>query len=49
MGFFDGLVELAGGREVRARFTEQAWRGAPASILVVSWLPPARPGVPGRR
>ena len=43
MGFFDGLVELAGGEEVRARFEEQAWHGAKATTLVVSWRQPTRP------
>jgi hypothetical protein len=41
MGFLDGLVELAGGQEVRARFAEQAWLGAKATALVVSWRQPA--------
>ncbi|HEX9289884.1 MAG TPA: hypothetical protein VF904_10190 [Anaeromyxobacteraceae bacterium] len=41
MGFFEGLVELAGGKEVRARFVEQAWRGAKTTTLVVSWGQPA--------
>jgi len=41
MGFFEGLVELAGGREVKARFDEQAWRGAKRTLLVVSWKSPA--------
>ncbi len=50
MGFFDGLVELAGGEEVRARFTERAWQGAKATALVVSWRQPrpsARPSGAG--
>ena len=42
MGFFDGLVELAGGEDVRARFEEQSWRGAKATTLVVGWRQPAR-------
>jgi len=42
MGFFDGLVELAGGEEVRARFAERAWQGANATTLVVSWRQPVR-------
>jgi len=43
MGFFDGLVELAGGEEVRARFAERAWQGAKATTLVVNWRQPGRP------
>jgi hypothetical protein len=46
MGFFDGLVELAGGEEVRARFAERAWLGAKATTLVVNWRQPARPARP---
>ncbi|HEX7488712.1 MAG TPA: hypothetical protein VF341_07390, partial [Anaeromyxobacteraceae bacterium] len=48
MGFFDGLVELAGGEEVRARFAERAWQGAKATALVVNWKQPARPPGPPR-
>lgn len=48
MGFFDGLVELAGGEEVRARFTERAWQGAKATTLMVNWKQPARPVRPPR-
>jgi hypothetical protein len=43
MGFFDRLVELAGGEEVRARFSEPGLAGAKATTLVVDWRkPPAR-------
>jgi hypothetical protein len=41
MGFFDGLVELAGGEDVKARFMEQAWRGAMATTLAMRWRQPA--------
>jgi hypothetical protein len=41
MGFLEGLVELAGGEEVTARFEEKAWRGAKATTLIVPWRPPA--------
>jgi hypothetical protein len=41
MGFFEGLVELAGGIEVTARFQAEAWRGAKNTILAVSWKPPS--------
>jgi hypothetical protein len=37
MGFLEGLVELAGGEDVKARFVEKAWRGAGTTTLVVSW------------
>jgi hypothetical protein len=42
MGFFDGLVALAGGEEVRARFAERSWQGDRTTGLVVSWRKPAR-------
>jgi len=42
MGFFEGLVELAGGTEVKARFAEKSWLGGKTTTLVVSWSPPAR-------
>lgn len=44
MGFLEGLVELAGGGEVQARFAGEAWHGAPATTVVVSWRAPARRG-----
>ena len=48
MGFFDGLVALAGGEEVRARFTARAWQGAEATTLVVNWKQLGRPARPFR-
>lgn len=42
MGFFQGLVELAGGRDVAARFVERSWEGAEGTALVVTWKRPAR-------
>lgn len=41
MGFFEGLLELAGARDVRAEFRECAWRGQPRTVLALSWQPPA--------
>jgi len=40
MGFFEGLVDLAGGREVAAHFAERSWRGAGSTTLVLKWKPP---------
>jgi hypothetical protein len=37
MGFFEGLVEQAGGREVAARFTARGWHGAPRTVVEVTW------------
>lgn len=49
MGFFERLVELAGGLAVTARFAEESWRGEKATTLVVSWNLPARPAQGGAR
>ena len=40
MGFFEGLVTLAGGEKVRAHLPDQSWQGAPCTTLVVAWNPP---------
>jgi hypothetical protein len=40
MGFFEGLLELAGARDVRAVFRERAWDGDPRTLLMVRWSPP---------
>jgi hypothetical protein len=37
MGFFEGLLELARGRDVKARFAERSWRGDDSTTLVVTW------------
>jgi hypothetical protein len=37
LGFFERLVELSGGKNVAARFTEKAWEGRPRSVLDVYW------------
>lgn len=39
MGFFEGLLELAGAREVSARFAERAWDGAERTLLDLHWAP----------
>ncbi|MBA3452122.1 MAG: hypothetical protein H0T42_03375 [Deltaproteobacteria bacterium] len=42
MGFFEGLLELAGAKNVRAEFRERAWRGDSRTLLALSWqLPPS--------
>jgi hypothetical protein len=40
MGFFEGLLELAGARDVRAMFQDKAWEGDPRTLLVIRWAPP---------
>jgi len=37
LGSFERLIELAGGKEVKAAFTAKAWEGAPCSIIELKW------------
>jgi hypothetical protein len=37
LGSFQRLIELAGGREVRAEFTAKIWEGAPNTIVDIKW------------
>lgn len=48
MGFFEGLLELSGATDVRAKLTERSWAGDPRTLLVVKWVPP-RPASRGAR
>ncbi len=48
MGFFERLVELAGGLAVTARFAEESWRGAATTTLVLNWKLPTPSGAPRR-
>ena len=41
MGFFEGLLDLAGAHDIRARFTERSWAGDPRTLLKLSWRPPS--------
>ncbi|MGE0545452.1 MAG: hypothetical protein AB7O24_09925 [Kofleriaceae bacterium] len=43
MGWFEGLLELAGARDVRAELRERSWAGDPRTLMVVMWTEP-----PGR-
>lgn len=43
MGFFEGLLELAGATAVRAAFQDRSWDGDPRTLLVIRWTPPRRP------
>jgi hypothetical protein len=37
MGFFERLLELAGGKNVEASFSAESWTGAPVTTLVLRW------------
>jgi hypothetical protein len=37
MGFCEGVLSLAGARNVRAEFIERAWRGDPRTLLDMQW------------
>ena len=39
MGFFEKLIELAGGKKVEASFTSESWAGAPVTSLNLRWEP----------
>ena len=39
MGFFEGLIALADGRDVQGEFLESSWRGDRQTIVGFSWLP----------
>jgi hypothetical protein len=40
MGFFEGLLELAGAKDVRAEFQDKAWQGDAHTMLRIRWRPP---------
>jgi hypothetical protein len=40
MGFFERLIEIAGGRNINARFERCSWKGDADTLLVVSWDQP---------
>jgi hypothetical protein len=37
MGFFEGLLELAGAKEVRAKLPEKSWAGSARTLLDIRW------------
>ena len=37
MGFFEGLIGLAGARDVHAEFVESSWRGDRQTIIGFGW------------
>jgi hypothetical protein len=42
MGFFERLIELAGGSNIYAHFTERSWAGDPRTLLDLSWRTASR-------
>jgi hypothetical protein len=40
MGFFEGLLELAGAKDIRAVFKEKSWNGAKRTLLDLRWITP---------
>ncbi|HET9624975.1 MAG TPA: hypothetical protein VFP84_26590 [Kofleriaceae bacterium] len=42
MGFFEGLLELAGAKDVRSSFQHRSWAGDERTMLVIRWTPPRR-------
>jgi hypothetical protein len=40
MGFFEGLLELAGATDLRAAFRDKSWEGDERTLLVIRWTPP---------
>lgn len=37
LGFFERLLEIAGAREIQARFRSRSWAGDPRTVLALSW------------
>ena len=37
LGFFEGLLELAGAKNIRALFRERSWDGDPRTRLELTW------------
>jgi hypothetical protein len=40
LGFFEGLLEIAGAKDIRGDFRAKAWRGDNRSLLSVRWADP---------
>lgn len=40
MGFFEGLLELAGAKDVHASFRERSWANSLRTLLVIRWRSP---------
>ena len=37
MGFFEGLLELAGAKSIEAKFRSRSWIGEPETLLAIQW------------
>lgn len=37
MGFFEGLLELAGAKDIECRFREKSWANAERTLLAIRW------------
>jgi hypothetical protein len=42
LGFFEGMLELAGAKDIRGDFKTRAWKGDPNTLLVMRWTEPGR-------
>jgi hypothetical protein len=40
MGFCEGVISLAGGTEIEARFVASTWEGAPETRIELFWKEP---------
>lgn len=40
MGFFEGLLDLAGAKDIRATLRAKSWEGAPRTLLDLRWVTP---------
>ena len=43
-GFFEGLLDLAGARDVRSEFLEKSWDGDDRTLLTIRWAQPRPAG-----
>jgi hypothetical protein len=42
MGFFEGLLELAGAKDIKAKFRTKSWAGDARTVLDIRWTSPMR-------
>lgn len=40
MGFFEGLLELSGAKDVRSKLETRSWAGDPRTMIVTRWTQP---------
>jgi hypothetical protein len=41
LGFFEGLLELAGAHSIKSRFRERSWAGDKRTLAELHWTPPS--------